>query len=68
MSIGLIGMLKQIALEGQDLPRTYLAHHEPACVILITIIIVMVSPLQHFTWLGFQSAKVSVFIMWKHSV
>ena len=23
------------ALEGQDLPRTYLAHHEPACVIII---------------------------------
>ena len=29
---------KQIALEGQDLPRTYLAHHELESVIIIVII------------------------------
>ena len=38
-------MLSGGSLEGQDLLRTYSAHHEPACIviILITIIIVIVT-------------------------
>ena len=32
-------MLSGASLEGQDLLRTYSAHHEPACVVIIIIII-----------------------------
>ena len=30
-------VISQTALEGQDLPRTYLAHHEPAGIIIIIV-------------------------------
>ena len=36
-----------IALEGQDLPRTYLAHHELESVIIIVVdVIIVVSGVQ----------------------
>ena len=35
------GCSEQIALEGQDLPRTYLAHHDLESVIIVIIIIPM---------------------------
>ena len=36
------GCSQQIALEGQDLPRTYLAHHELESVTIIIIIIIII--------------------------
>ncbi len=35
-------MAGQAALEGQDLSRTYLAHHELESVLIITIIIIVI--------------------------
>ena len=38
MHLNLTRMLKQIALEGQDLPRTYLAHHELESFMIIIVL------------------------------
>ena len=35
------GCSEQIALEGQDLPRTYLARHELVSVIIMMIVVIL---------------------------